>query len=86
MVRPAPLQAGSVVLPAFVRDEAALTAYHAALDELAAANGVDVPTLSPSASPSPSPSTAGGATVKVAEAAEAHARNGRGGDACAPCA
>ena len=35
------LASGTVVLPAFVRDDAALQAYLAALDEIAAANGVD---------------------------------------------
>jgi hypothetical protein len=39
----AAIKAGTVVLPAFVRDDAALAVYHAALDELAAANCVDAP-------------------------------------------
>ena len=39
----AALQAGTVILPAFVRDDAALDAYHAALDEMAAVNGIDPP-------------------------------------------
>jgi len=43
------LAAGTVVMPSFLQDDAALEAYHATLDELAAANGVDhpLPTSSP---------------------------------------
>lgn len=37
------LASGAVVLPAFVRDDAALQAYLEVLDEIAAANGVDEP-------------------------------------------
>lgn len=73
----AALEKGSVVLPSFVADEAALAAYHVALDELADANGVEQ--LNPEADPVPE----AGPTV---ERADGDLKPGERSAICMKCA